>query len=64
MQRLISTAVQRAGFIPVMLVHFQDAMSEEPSDYDPVNAEKNLKYNQKYGWRGNVSLAHILSRLC
>jgi hypothetical protein len=64
MQRLISTAVQRAGFIPVMLVHFQDAMSEEPSDYDPVNAEKNFKYNQKYGWRGNVSLAHILSRLC
>lgn len=64
MQRLISTAVQRAGYLPVMLMHFEAAMSEEPSDYDPVNAEKNSKYNQKYGWRGNVSFAYIVSLLC
>ena len=55
MQRLISTAVQRAGHLLVMQMHFERAMIEEPSDYDPVIAEKNAKYNTKHGWRGNVS---------
>ena len=60
MERLISTAVQRAGCLSVMARHFEEAMLEEPSDFDPVVAKKNADYNKKFGWRGNVILCSTL----
>ena len=52
MERLVSTAVTKAGGMPVGRVEFEDALEEEPSDYDVVVATANAKYDAKHGWRG------------
>jgi len=50
-ERLVSTAVLRAGMLPVVLQDFEDALEEEPSDYDAEVAKRNRDFNQKHGWR-------------
>lgn len=51
MERLVSTAVLRAGGLPVSRIDFELALEEEPSDYDPTVAKANAKYNAQYGWK-------------
>jgi hypothetical protein len=51
MERLVSTAVLRAGGIPVSRVDFELALDEEPSDYDAMVAKANAKYNALRGWK-------------
>ena len=52
MERLVSTAVTKAGGMPVGRVEFEDALEEEPSDYDAIVATANAKYDHKHGWHG------------
>ena len=50
-ERLVSTAVLRAGVLPVTLADFEEALEEEPSDYDAEVAKRNRDFNKKHGWR-------------
>ena len=50
-ERVVSTAVLRAVILPVTAADFEDALEEEPSDYDADVAQRNIAFNQKYGWR-------------
>ena len=40
-----------AGVLPVTLADFEEALEEEPSDYDAEVAKRNRDFNQKHGWR-------------
>ena len=46
MERLVSTAVLRAGMLPVVLQDFEDALEEEPSDFDFAVWKRNRDFNQ------------------
>ena len=47
----MSTAVLRAGVLPVVLKDFVDALEEEPSDFDFAVWKRNREFDQKHGWR-------------
>ena len=51
MERVVSSAVLRAGVLPVTLADFEEALEEEPSDYDAEVAKRNREFNKKHGWR-------------
>jgi len=51
MERVVSSAMLRAGVLPVTLADFEEALEEEPSDYDAEVAKQNREFNQKHGWR-------------
>lgn len=50
--RVVSTAAQHAGGLPVSFADFDLALMQEPSDYDDQVARANAKYDEKHGWRG------------
>ena len=51
MERVVSSAMLRAGVLPVTLADFEEALEEEPSDYDAEVAKRNRDFNKKHGWR-------------
>ena len=50
MERMVSTAVLRAGEVPVGRADFELALEEEPSDYYAKVATSNAEYNALHGW--------------
>ena len=50
--RVISTAATYADGLPLMRMHFEQAMEDERSDYDEQVVAMNRKYDAKFGWRG------------
>ena len=49
-ERLVSTAVLRAGGLPVSYKNFEEALAQEPSDFYEKVAQANAKYYEKHGW--------------
>jgi hypothetical protein len=54
MERLVSTAVMRAGEVSASRADFELAMQEEPSDYDAKVATLNAKFYEQFGWKGRL----------
>lgn len=52
LERLVSTAVMRALGQPVAFENFEQALEEEPSDFDLKVATQHAKYDRKFGWHG------------